>query len=107
MVRAANKPVRAQSRLFFPRHDRVDGMWATIAQSVANGPLKAAGVDLVKVAPSPRYVREGEEVSRGYFPKLSSALPCHLRVHGQRLRQSGSDQGESEWPAIVWCSDRL
>lgn len=40
-------------RLLFPRHDFVDGTWSTIAKSVANGPLKEAGVMLAKVAPTP------------------------------------------------------
>jgi hypothetical protein len=37
-------------------------MWATIARSVADGPLKQAGVDLAKVASSPMYKNEGESV---------------------------------------------
>lgn len=40
-------------RLMFPQHDNVDGVWSTIAQSVAGGPLKEAGVVLAKVAPTP------------------------------------------------------
>lgn len=38
-------------------------MWSTLARSVADGPLKSAGVDLVKVAPAPRATSEGEMVS--------------------------------------------
>ncbi|KAK1927258.1 hypothetical protein DB88DRAFT_477385 [Papiliotrema laurentii] len=86
--------------LFFPRHDRVDGMWATIAQSVANGPLKAAGVDLVKVAPSPRYVREGEEPSHvicvymdNVYDKaaVTKVLTTLLRDHGLEPTACKSD----------------
>lgn len=40
-------------RLLFPGHDKVDGMWSTIAKSVAGGPLKDSGVMLAKVAPTP------------------------------------------------------
>jgi len=40
-------------RLLFPKHEAVDGLWSTIAQSVASGPLKDAGVLLTKVAPTP------------------------------------------------------
>jgi hypothetical protein len=41
------------NRLLFPKHEAVDGLWLTIAQSVASGPLKDAGVFLTKVAPTP------------------------------------------------------
>jgi hypothetical protein len=41
------------NRLLFPKHEAVDGLWSTIAQSVATGPLKDAGVFLTKVAPTP------------------------------------------------------
>lgn len=37
-------------------------MWSTIAKSVAEGPLKEAGVDLAKVASAPLYKNEGESV---------------------------------------------
>jgi hypothetical protein len=42
-----------RNRLLFPKHEAVDGLWSTIAQSVATGPLKDAGVFLTKVAPTP------------------------------------------------------
>lgn len=45
--------ISADIRLMFPKHEAVDGLWSTIAQSVANGPLKEAGVFLAKVAPTP------------------------------------------------------
>lgn len=49
--------------MLFPSHHLVDGTWATLARSVATGPLKAAGVLSAKVAASPNAVSEGEEVS--------------------------------------------
>ncbi|ORY35538.1 translation initiation factor eIF 4e-like domain-containing protein [Naematelia encephala] len=49
--------------LFFPRHSDVDRLWATIAQSVAAGPLRKAGVFLAKVVPSPTSRLEGNEPS--------------------------------------------
>jgi hypothetical protein len=53
-------------RLLFPKHEAVDGLWSTIAQSVACGPLKEAGVFLTKVAPTPS--------SAGDFVSLSVGL---------------------------------
>lgn len=44
-------------RMLFPRHADVDRIWGTVASSVAKGPLRDAGVDLAKVAPS----RAGDE----------------------------------------------
>ncbi|KAK8854765.1 hypothetical protein IAR55_003504 [Kwoniella newhampshirensis] len=46
--------------LLFPSHEFVDGTWSTLAQSVAKGPLKAAGVESAKVAPTPSSADEGE-----------------------------------------------
>ncbi|ORX38481.1 hypothetical protein BD324DRAFT_621014 [Kockovaella imperatae] len=43
--------------MLFPRHADVDRTWGVIATSVANGPLRDAGVKLAKVAPS----RSGDE----------------------------------------------
>jgi hypothetical protein len=52
-------------RLLFPKHDSVDGIWSTLAQSVAKGPLKEAGVFLAKVAPTPS--SPGEFVSAKFI----------------------------------------
>lgn len=40
----------------------VDGIWSTVAKSVASGPLRDAGVFLAKVAPTPDQ-GEGDHVS--------------------------------------------
>ena len=55
--------------MLFPRHPEVDGVWSTIGQSVAGGPLQDAGVTLAKVAPSPKH-RGGREVSLGVWSAL-------------------------------------
>ncbi|WWD19091.1 hypothetical protein CI109_103549 [Kwoniella shandongensis] len=46
--------------MLFPSHDFVDGTWSTLAQSVAKGPLKDAGVTCAKVAPTPSSASDGE-----------------------------------------------
>lgn len=61
-------------RLLFPKHEAVDGLWSTIAQSVACGPLKDAGVFLTKVAPTPSSA--GDFVSRDFANQaLTSRSP--------------------------------
>ena len=52
-------------RLLFPKHEAVDGLWSTIAQSVATGPLKDAGVFLTKVAPTPSSAGDFVSLYRG------------------------------------------
>ncbi|RSH88768.1 hypothetical protein EHS25_002996 [Saitozyma podzolica] len=47
--------------LLFPQRISVDGMWSALAQSVADGPLRDAGVFLAKVAPTPAGQAEGEQ----------------------------------------------
>jgi hypothetical protein len=51
------------NRMMFPRHDDVDRIWGHVARSIAHGPLKDAGVNTAKVAPTP--VGEEEVGLRG------------------------------------------
>lgn len=44
-------------RMLFPKHEDVDRIWGQIARSIAYGPLKEAGVQTAKVAPT-----SGEDV---------------------------------------------
>ncbi|WVQ82309.1 hypothetical protein IAT38_004437 [Cryptococcus sp. DSM 104549] len=46
--------------MFFPSRETVDSLWFNIAPSVADGPLKEAGVQGAKVSPTPSSVGEGE-----------------------------------------------
>jgi hypothetical protein len=80
----ATAPMTADIRLLFPKHEAVDGLWSTIAQSVANGPLKEAGVFLAKVAPTPSSPA-GDFVSPVNSQKLTLDHSCHLHVHARRV----------------------
>ena len=111
------KPLK---RLLFPQHDNVDGIWSTIAQSVASGPLKEAGVVLAKVAPTPSspgdHVRPSFPLQSTSFLVFSTPLPLthrrlelmdleghafSLYVHGRRIRLGRSQEGKPSIPSLL------
>jgi hypothetical protein len=77
-------------RLLFPKHEAVDGLWSTIAQSVAAGPLKDAGVFLTKVAPTPSSARDFVSQSEG---SADVDHPCNLSVCARYLRSRSGQEG--------------
>jgi len=77
-------------RLLFPKHEAVDGLWSTIAQSVASGPLKDAGVFLTKVAPTPSSAGDFVSQSKG---SADVDYPCNLSICSRYLRSRSGQEG--------------